>query len=44
MAYEEHRVGNLMLADTSSENDHACLLALDGEIVEPPNVADDVDD
>lgn len=41
--HEEHRVGDLMLADSSAEDDHASLLALDGEIIETSNVGDDID-
>lgn len=40
---EEHRVGNLVLADSATENDHARLLALDRQVVESSNVGNDVD-
>lgn len=43
ITYEEHRIGNLVLADSSTENDHTCLFALDGQVVEAPNIANDVD-
>jgi hypothetical protein len=42
-AHEKHRVGDLVLANTTTEDDHTRLLALDREVVESADVTDDVD-
>jgi len=41
--HEEHRVGDLVLAHAAAEDDHARLLALDRQVVEAADVADDID-
>jgi hypothetical protein len=41
---EEHAVGDLVLADSSAEDDHACLFTLDGHVVQSSDVGHDVDD
>lgn len=41
--YEKHAVGNLVLADTPAENDHAGFLDFEGHVVETSDVRHEVD-
>lgn len=44
MPHEEHAVGDLVLADSAAEDDHAGFLAANRHVVEPADVGDNVDD
>ena len=41
-AHEEHRIRYLMLANSASENDHASFWRFHAEIVDLPDVGDNV--
>jgi hypothetical protein len=41
---KQHRIGNLMFANTTAKNNHSCFLGLDANVIEPTNVLNKVND